>query len=93
MGVIVTDGDFESWWSSFAAWLSHPGMQSARASRLKKTWTDPPHSDIYFALVAWAVTFTLIMILVLGTGFGPAGVIPGAVALTLSTIQLCRRPS
>ncbi|KAI1480934.1 hypothetical protein K445DRAFT_27658 [Daldinia sp. EC12] len=37
-----------------------------------------PH--VYWAIIAWAVTFTILVTLGLSLGFGPAGVIAGSLA-------------
>ncbi|OTB01762.1 hypothetical protein M426DRAFT_14217 [Hypoxylon sp. CI-4A] len=37
-----------------------------------------PH--VYWAIIAWAITFTVLVTLMLCAGFGPAGVIPGSLA-------------
>ncbi|KAH9909510.1 hypothetical protein F4778DRAFT_711734 [Xylariomycetidae sp. FL2044] len=37
-----------------------------------------PH--VYWALVAWTITFTVLVTLALCLGFGPAGVLPGSLA-------------
>ncbi|KAK3046449.1 hypothetical protein LTR09_012088 [Extremus antarcticus] len=41
-------------------------------------WLSQP--TIFYIIIAWAVTFTIIMITVLSLGFGPIGVVAGSTA-------------
>ncbi|KAH8671404.1 hypothetical protein BX600DRAFT_548387 [Xylariales sp. PMI_506] len=54
-----------------AGWLRNLGDRCM-------TWLSQPH--VYSALIAWAVTFTLLYTLLLSLGFGPIGIVAGSFA-------------
>ncbi|KAL2129337.1 hypothetical protein VTI74DRAFT_7929 [Chaetomium olivicolor] len=41
-------------------------------------WASQPH--VIYAALAWLITFCLVCVIILGLGFGPAGVVAGSVA-------------
>ncbi|KAL1970740.1 hypothetical protein VTN77DRAFT_2574 [Rasamsonia byssochlamydoides] len=49
-------------------------------------WLEQPQ-DIFAIILAWAITFTVIMILILSLGFGSAGIIAGSLAAAFQSFM------
>ncbi|KAK4444762.1 hypothetical protein QBC34DRAFT_451759 [Podospora aff. communis PSN243] len=48
-------------------------------------WASQPH--IRAALLAWIITFAIIVIIILGLGFGPAGIFAGSLAAIFQSVM------
>lgn len=75
--------DLDNWWIKLTQWLSEP-RKCLRY--LSKCWTRrrgeltlEQSQDVLAAIMAWWITFTLIMTLIMVAGFGTAGIITGKV--------------
>ncbi|KAI1828329.1 hypothetical protein F4861DRAFT_535292 [Xylaria intraflava] len=78
-------------WADIAAWLSQP-RQSPRYTipvlpgplyliqSQMLTHSRIGSKDVYAVILAWAITFTVVMFVVLSLGFGPLGVGAGTLA-------------
>lgn len=70
-------------WQSFTEWasqprLSHNGRPPAPNLDMEITGTNNGlPTDVVAAAFAWLITFCLVCIIILGLGFGPAGVVAG----------------
>ena len=76
-------GQFSVWfaqqWEQFLAWASQPRMCCPRSTiRSDPTgWLTGFRTDVMAAVLAWLITFWVVCIIILGLGFGPAGVVAG----------------
>lgn len=88
-------------WQSFTEWAAQP-RQSYRPgylptyfqARVYPLWergllalTKKSSADVVAAALAWLITFCVVCIIILGLGFGPAGVVAG-MRLSLLTPKL-----
>ncbi len=78
----ITLNYIEKYWDGFVVWLSQPSKYDDRLCcdhvPIHKLTYCP--TAIFYIIIAWAVTFTIIMITVLSLGFGPIGVVAGSTA-------------
>ncbi len=87
-------------WQNFIEWAAQPRQsysprrpplitQVLPNVKLGMTRTNEGASaDVVAAALAWLITFYVVCIIILGLGFGPAGVVAG-MRLPLLTVKLC----
>ncbi|KAL1983495.1 hypothetical protein VTN96DRAFT_10316 [Rasamsonia emersonii] len=64
--------------SGIASWIEQ------RWSELME-WVAQPH--ILAIIIAWAITFTVVMFFILSLGFGPAGIVAGSLAAAFQSLM------
>ena len=66
-------------WEKLTAWASQPCWYHWISTSPKERCLTIPttREDVVWAASAWLITFCLVCIIVLGLGFGPAGVVAG----------------
>ena len=62
----------------FWEWVKQPGVITSTYSVIKVELTSK--SDVLAVISAWRITFAIIVIIVLGSGFGPLGVGAGGMS-------------
>ncbi|EAQ87884.1 hypothetical protein CHGG_04503 [Chaetomium globosum CBS 148.51] len=63
--------EFSNWFGQFSVWFAQQWEQFL-------AWASQPH--VMAAVLAWLITFWVVCIIILGLGFGPAGVVAGSLA-------------
>ncbi|KAH6632009.1 hypothetical protein F5144DRAFT_238443 [Chaetomium tenue] len=70
----------ESWKDQFSNWFGQFSVWFAQQWEQFLAWASQPH--VIAAVLAWLITFWVVCIIILGLGFGPAGVVAGSIAAT-----------
>ncbi|KAH6856415.1 hypothetical protein B0I37DRAFT_367334 [Chaetomium sp. MPI-CAGE-AT-0009] len=63
--------ELSDWLAQFGEWLAEHWQQFLE-------WASQPH--VIAAALAWVITYCIVCIILLGLGFGPAGVVAGSAA-------------
>jgi hypothetical protein len=72
-------------WESFVSWIEQPSKSSIMTLQLELT-SDT--ADVLAIILAWSITFTVVIALLLTLGFGPSGIIAGRFAFALSSLRI-----
>ncbi|KAK0631290.1 hypothetical protein B0T14DRAFT_501439 [Immersiella caudata] len=75
---VVTMVTSPSWVGDLAQWFSLLWERTVE-------WASQPH--ILAVLLAWVITFTIVVIIILGLGFGPVGIVAGSLAAIFQSVM------
>ncbi|KAK3294640.1 uncharacterized protein B0H64DRAFT_191615 [Chaetomium fimeti] len=78
MVAMIASGEPNDWLSQVGAWFSQFCAWFAQHWEQFLAWASQPH--VIAAATAWVITFCIVCIIILGLGFGPAGVVAGSIA-------------
>ena len=80
---------FVSWITThgerFISWIEQPSKSSIMTFQSELTIDV---ADVLAVILAWSITFTVVITLLLILGFGPSGVIAGRFAYALSSLRI-----